>query len=130
MEARADSMHEGSILEEGSVQGDEEGSMQGDDDEEGSMPEHEGLMLEEASSMRLGMTMPTSFTSAEAAVGEVDNIEMASILDLMSDGLAYTLNRKADLEQALLENLLGSLRQEQQKLEADAARLADSLSQP
>lgn len=75
-----------------------------------------------------GMVTPTS--SASGAAGAAGNTSMASTLDRLADDLTFTLDRKAETEQALLEDLLGSLRKEKRKIEEDAWRYAAPRSQP
>lgn len=75
-----------------------------------------------------GMVTPTSSTSGAAGAGA--NTGMASTMDRLAEDLTFTLDRKAETEQALMEDLMDSLRMEKRKIEEDAWRYGAPRSQP
>ncbi|KAH8969554.1 hypothetical protein BDL97_02G039700 [Sphagnum fallax] len=85
------------------------------------------------SPMRAGTSSSAASTSAAAAAAAaaagMAPPDDCALLDRLAEDLTSTLDRKAETEQALMEDLLASLRREKQKLEADAWRYAAKRSQ-
>jgi len=80
-----------------------------------------------------GMLTPASGgagAAATAGAGVAASTGLAGLLDRLADDLTFTLDRKAETEQALLEDLLSSLRKEKRKIEEDAWRFVAPRSQP
>jgi hypothetical protein len=83
------------------------------------------------SPMRAGTSSSAASTSAAAAAAAAAMAPQddCALLDRLAEDLTFTLDRKAETEQALMEDLLASLRREKQKLEADAWQYAAKRSQ-
>ncbi|XP_024372707.1 uncharacterized protein [Physcomitrium patens] len=75
-----------------------------------------------------GMVTPTPSTAGTPSAG--GNTGMAGLLDRLADDLTFDMDRKAETEQALLEDLLNTLRKEARKIEEDAWKYAAPRSQP